>query len=73
MSTLTQEKIHDDQEESSPSTRRNINDFNDQKIGKPSLPPVIGSFTDRDQLYCRLRVNCAMATGASITSLEETS
>ena len=34
-STKTQEIIDDDQEQSLPSTRRNINDYNSYKIGKP--------------------------------------
>ena len=45
-STKTQEIIDDHQEQSCPSTRRSINDHNDYKIGKPSPPPIIGSYTD---------------------------
>ena len=79
ISTLTQEIIHHEQEESHPSTRRNINDYNDYRLNdykKPSPPPVIGSYTDntnRNLLDYRLSVDCTMAIGASITSLEETS
>ena len=52
-SSIIQEITDDDQEHCRPSTRRNINNWNDYKIGKPSLPPIIGSYTDntnRDQL-----------------------
>ena len=79
ISTLTQEIIHHEQEESHSSTRRNINDYNDYRLNdykKPSPPPVIGSYTDntnRNLLDYRLSVDCTMAIGASITSLEETS
>ena len=69
-------KKNDHQEENHPSTRRNINDYNDNKIGKPSPPPVKGSYTDNtnhDQLGYILRFDCVMAIGASITSFEETS
>ena len=46
--------IHGDQEESHPSTRGSINDYNDYKIGTLSPPPVIGSYTDNhDQIDCR--------------------
>ena len=72
-STITLEIIVDDQEESHPSTIRNINDYNDYKIGKLSPPQVIRSYTDntnRDQLDYRLSVDCAIAIGASITSSE---
>ena len=72
-STITQEIIDDDQEESRPSTIRNINDYNDYKTGKPSPPPVIGSYTDktnRDQLDYRLSVDCTMVIGANITNSE---
>ena len=65
-STITQEIIDGDQEESHPSTRRNINDYNDCKIGKPSAPPVIGSYSDntnRYQLDYRLSIDCAMSIG----------
>ena len=75
-STKTQEIIDDDQEQSRPSTRTSINDHNDYKIGKPSPPPITGSYTDntnRDQLDYRLSVNCAMAVRVSITSSEEPS
>ena len=73
-STITQEMTNDDLEQSRSSTRRNINDYNDYKIIKPSTPPVIGSYTDytnRDQLDYRQSVDCAMAIGASITTSEE--
>ena len=63
-STKTQEIIDEDQEQSRPSTRRSINDYNDYKIGKPSPPPIIGSYTDntnRDQLDYRPSVDCVMA------------
>ena len=80
ISTLTQEIIdYDQEEESHPTTRRNINDYNDYKINdykQPSPPPVIRSYTDntnRDLLDYRLSVDCAVAIGASITSLEERS
>ena len=79
MSTLTQEIIHHEQEESHPSTRRNISDYNDYRLNdykKPSPPPVTGSYTDntnRNLLDYRLSVDWAMAIGASITSLEEPS
>ena len=78
-SILTQEITDGYQEESRLSTRRNMNDYNDYKINdykKPSPPPVIGSYTDntnRDLLEYRLSADCAMAIGASITSLEEPS
>ena len=75
-STITQEIIEDDQEKSRPSTRRSIISCNDCKIGKSSPPPIIGSDignTNRDQLDYRLSVDCAMAIGTSITSLEEPS
>ena len=65
---------NDDLEQSRSSTRRNINDYNDYKIIKPSTTPVIGSYTDytnRDQLDYRQSVDCAMAIGASITTSEE--
>ena len=39
--TITQDTVDDDQEESCPSTRRNINDYHDCKIRKPSPPPVL--------------------------------
>ena len=39
ISTLTQEIIDLDQEESHPSTRRNINDYNDYKINDCKKPP----------------------------------
>ena len=79
ISTLTQEIIDLDQEEGHPSTRRNINDYNDYKINdykKPSPPAVIRSYTN--SIYCdlpdyRLRVDCDMTIGAGITSLEEPS
>ena len=45
-STIIQEMIDDHQEKIRPSTRSKINDYNDYKIGKPSPPPVIGSYTD---------------------------
>ena len=79
ISTLTQEIIHHEQEESHSSTRRNINDYNDYRLNdykKPSPPPVIGSYTDntnRNLLDYRLSADCAMAIGASISSLEEPS
>ena len=79
ISTLTQEIIHHEREESHPSTRRNINDYNDYRLNdykNPSPPPVIGSYTDntnRNLLDYRLSVDCTMAIGASITSLEEPS
>ena len=79
MSTLTQEIIHHEQEENHSSTRKNISDYNDYRLNdykNPSLPPVIGSYTDntnRNLLDYRLSVDCAMAIGASITSLEEPS
>ena len=75
-STIIQEITNDDQEQSRPSTRRNIIDCNDHKNGKPSPPPITESYTDntnRDQLDYRLSADCAMAIGASITSLEEPS
>ena len=75
-STITQEITYEDQEQRRPSTRRNINDCNDHKIGKPSPPPITGSYTgntNRDQLDYRLSADCAMAIGASITSPEEPS
>ena len=78
-STLTQEIIDHDQEESCPSTRRNINDYNDYKTNdykNPSPPPVIRSYTEntnRDPLDYRLSIDCAMAIGASVTSLEDPS
>ena len=78
-STLTQEIIVYDQEESRPSARRNIKDYNDHKINdykKLSPPPVIGSYTDntnRDLLDYRLSADWAMVIGASITSLEDPS
>ena len=71
-STITQELIDD--EESHPSTRRNVNDYHDYKTGKPSSPPIIGSYTDNtnhNQLDYRLSVDYPMAIGAIITSLEE--
>ena len=71
-----EEIIDDDHEQSRPSTRRNINDYNDYKIGKPSPPLILRSYTDNtnwDQLDYRISVDCAMATGASITSSEEPS
>ena len=74
ISTITQEIIDGDQEESLLSTRKNINDYIDYKIGKLSPPPVIGSYTNitnRDQLGYRLSVDCAMVIGSSITRLEE--
>ena len=79
ISALMQEIIDLDQEESHPSTRRNINDYNDYKINdykKPSPPAVIRSYTN--SIYCdlpdyRLRVDCDMTIGAGITSLEEPS
>ena len=69
--TLAQEIIDGDQEESHPSTIRNINDYSDYKIGKPSPLPVIGNYTDNtnsDKLDYRLSADCTMAIGASITS-----
>ena len=75
-STITPEIIDDDQEQSHPSTRRNINDCNDYKNGKPSPSPIVGSFTENtnlDQLDYRLSIDCAMAIGASITSSGEPS
>ena len=75
-STKTQEINDDDQEQSRPSTRGSINDCNGCKIGKPSPPPIIESYTDNtnhDQLDYRLSVDCAMPIGASITSSEEPS
>ena len=45
-STIIQEIIDSDQEESRPSTIRNINDYNDYKIGKSSPLPFIGNYTD---------------------------
>ena len=71
-----EEIIDDDHEQSRPSTRRNINDYNDYKIGKPSPPLILRSYTDNtnwDQLDYRISVDCAMAIGASITSSEEPS
>ena len=68
--------MYDDQEQSRPSTTKNINDYNDYKIGKSSPPPIIRSYTvntNRGQLDYRLSVDCAMAIGASITSSEELS
>ena len=66
----------DDQEQSRPSTRENINHYNDYKIGKTSPPPIIGSYThnsNHGQLDYRLNVNCVIVIGASITSSEEPS
>ena len=71
-----EEMIDDDQEQSHPSTRTNINDCNDYKIGNPSRPPIIRSYTDntnRDHIDYRLSVDCAMVIGASITSAEKPS
>ena len=65
-STITQEIIDDVQEQSHPSRRRNINSYNNYKIGKLSSPPIIVSYTDntnRDQLDYTLSVDCATATG----------
>ena len=75
-STITQEIIDEDQEESHPSTWRNINDCNDYIIGEVLPTPIIGSCTDntgRDQLDYRLSVDCAITIGVSITNLEEPS
>ena len=50
---ITQKIIGDDIKESNTLTRRNINNYEDYKIGKPSPPPVIESYTDNtdsDQL-----------------------
>ena len=72
-SRITQEIIDGDQEESRPSTIRNINDYNGYKIGKSSPLPVIGNYTDNtnsDKLDYRLSADCSMAIGASITSSE---
>ena len=46
-------KIGHDQEEKRTSTKRNINDYGEYKVGKLPRPTVIGPYTDntnRDQL-----------------------
>ena len=75
-STITQEIIDDGQEQSHPSTRRNINDYKDYKIGKPSPPLIMGSYTYNTNcahLDYRISFGFAMTVGASITSSEESS
>ena len=65
-STITQEITYDDQEQSRPLTRRNINDYNGHKTGKPTPSPIIGSYTDitnSDQLDYRLSADCAWLLG----------
>ena len=42
------------------------NDYNGHKTGKPTPPPIIGSYTDitnRDQLDYRLSADCAWLLG----------
>ena len=69
-STIIQEIIDSDQEESRPSTVRNINDYNDYEIGKSSPLPVIGNYTDNtnsDKLDYRLSADCSMAQNSPLT------
>ena len=56
--------IDDNQGESHSLTIRNINDYENYEIVNPSSQSVIESYTDnpnRDQLYHRLTVDCAIA------------
>ena len=47
---VTRKMIDGDQGESHLLTRKNINDYEDYKIGKPSRQPVIESYTDHTRM-----------------------
>ena len=58
-STITQETIDDDQEQSRP--RKNINGYNNYKVGTSSPPPIIGSYTE--PWPARLLTKCWLCYG----------
>ena len=55
-----------------PLVTRSIVDYEEYKTGKPSEPPLVIEYKSihRDLIDKRLRIDCAMSVGATLTSKE---